>query len=52
MVRASLQQQALEQHSNHTGIEKTCLSVHESIYWLFINDETETKDDTKLPNMS
>ena len=37
-----LKAQALDQlHINHKGIEKTKLLVHESIYWVNINDDTE-----------
>ena len=37
-----LQKQILEQlHSNHVGIEETCLLVRESIYWANMNIEIE-----------
>ena len=37
-----LKVQALDQlHINHMGIEKTKFLVHESVYWVNINDDTE-----------
>ena len=41
-IPSSLRQQVLDQlHTNHTGIEKTKLLVHESVYWSSINADIE-----------
>ena len=51
VVPASLQQQALEQlHSNDMVIENMLLLVHESIYWLNIDDDVDNTK--KLFNVS
>ena len=42
LIPVSPQKTVLHQlHTNHMGIEKTRLLVHESIYWININDDIE-----------
>ena len=51
IMSSSLQQRALNQlHINHMGIEKTGLFACLSIYWTYINNDTEKKI-LKLPCM-